>query len=101
MEADIFEMSSKEYLGWIDYHNRIPFVAERQDILLANLLAVTCNINRSKDTPALTAYDFMPWFVKSTISLDKETADKNMVSAKNMFKKDLIEKTKKIKRKVS
>jgi hypothetical protein len=78
-------MPASEYVGWIEYHNRIPFRAERLDLLMANLIALTCNINRDKDHEPFNASDFMPWMVplsQRPVLAVPETEETSMHTAK-------------------
>jgi hypothetical protein len=89
--GDLLEMSSREYLSWVEYHSRIPFTAERQDLLMANLLALTCNINRGKDTKPVDAFDFLPWLPKQVkvVKMNDPVINKNLVAGKDLFKQQL------------
>jgi len=54
--------SSRELSEWMAYDAAEGLPDRRQEILLANLLAMTANINRDpkKGEPA-SALDFLPW----------------------------------------
>jgi hypothetical protein len=54
-------MPAREYIGWADYHNRTPFRDERENILMAQLLALTANINRNEGVEPFKPADFMKW----------------------------------------
>ena len=65
-------MPSSEYVGWMEYHNQMPFRAERQDLQLAILLAMFYNSHRSEDADPKDANDFMPWLAERTEVTVKE-----------------------------
>jgi hypothetical protein len=79
-------MGASEFSGWQDYHNRVPFVAERQDILISNLIALTANINRGKDAPAFEAKMFTPWVKYPEVKKSVKESNQAMVAEKNSFK---------------
>jgi hypothetical protein len=86
-------MPSSEYLGWVEYHKRVPFTAERLDALLSGLMAITCNINLAKDAKPIEPQQFTPWIVPgSNLEPAGETPEdraKALIAVKNAIKAKL------------
>ena len=88
--GDIDNLGCTEYDGWVEYHNRVPFTSERQDLLLASLISVTCNVNRDPAKhPAFTPQDFMPWVKQEAAPVDQDEADAEIARQGNMLKAQL------------
>jgi hypothetical protein len=66
-------MPSSEYEGWIEYHNRVPFRAEVQEIQLATLAFILYNVNKSEGADDKSITDFMPT-QREIIAITKDTA---------------------------
>lgn len=53
-------MPASEYAGWIEYHKRVPFRAEVQELQLATLALMIYAANKAENAEDKTLIDFMP-----------------------------------------
>jgi hypothetical protein len=79
--GEVLAMPSSEYVGWIEYHNKTPFRAERQNFQLAMLLAMFYNSHRSDGADAKDANDFMPWLADRPAVTVPQPQDTTMQTA--------------------
>lgn len=61
-------MSSREFAEWQLYYQKEPWGEERADLRVAQLTALTANINRAKGQKPFQAIDFMPFSEKPPVS---------------------------------
>jgi hypothetical protein len=82
-------MPSSEFVGWIEYQRAHPLneQAERLNFLIASLISLTANINRTQDAPPFSPFDFMPWMEKPK-ELETPQTDR-MLEGKNKLKQQL------------
>jgi len=79
--GDVMAMPSSEFTGWMEHRNRIPLVGERIEILLANLLSLTANVNRNETVDPFSPSDFLPWYSERQERTTRTAIETTMQSA--------------------
>lgn len=67
------ELTSEQLAEWAAFLRIEPDADSRSDVLQAQLLTLTANINRGKDDAPFSPYDFLPWVEKPP---EKELSEK-------------------------
>lgn len=67
-------ISSRELSEWMALSSIELLGQERIELLLAQLLALTANVNRSKDQDPVSAFDFLPWWPEAEAPATRDDA---------------------------
>lgn len=73
-------ISSRELSEWMALASMELLGQERIELLLAQLLALTTNVNRSEDDDPVSAMDFLPWWPETPASRSDGQSPEEMLA---------------------
>lgn len=55
-------LTTKQYIDWELYYKSVGFGSDRNDVYWTQLLALTANIHRAKNTQPTKPIEWNPWY---------------------------------------